>query len=369
MKIENIEIDNSTYFFALENVIRDEQEGYPAYEKNILLPLLEDLLAESKIKEESLKDYPIEGYYYKSAELAKYFKILRNLQLNPEVIPLVKTDLDQFKIIQNICASPLFGPEVEKHLVLPDGSTVPKILPYRRDILSSCLASYEWWDISASRPFTLEKVWKALGEFKYDSPTLIQLGHLTGNIVCVACAAETNIANQEIRYGHLGISGYSGYSGCSGYSGLGYGPRKHDSTYRRMIWKVDPAVEQMGYKLIEEYNKLMNQYIPKLYDGNRALGALIAPELTFIYGMSRRIEQPRVVRLHTSAEGLNYNWLIWNSVKDFYSYKVITPQAILGDNHLKWSIMNGSYQDSPWDSDKAEDKDKENAGPFINKVE
>jgi hypothetical protein len=381
MKIENIEIDNSVYFFALENVIRDTSEGYPAYEENILLPVIEDLLAESKIPEEALKDYPLEGYYYKSPKLVRYFKLLRNLQLNPEIIKMVKTDIPTFEIIHNVCSSPLFGPEVERRLTLADGSEVKKILPYRRDILTSCLASGELWNHgSDAKPFTLEKIWEALGKYKYNFPNLVELAYLTGNIVCVACAAETNTAVQEVYYGHSGISGWSGYKGYDGYEGIcpsgcgssgsiiGYGPRKRDTVYHRIVWKVDPAVEKMGVQLIEEYNKLMAQYMPRIYDGNRALGALIVPELTFIYGMSRRVEQPRVVRLHIANDGLNYNWLLWNTVKDFYSYKVITPQAILQDSQLKWAIMNGTYEDKPWDCNTPELINQDKPSPFVNKV-
>jgi hypothetical protein len=112
----------------------------------------------------------------------------------------------------------------------------------------------------------------------------------------------------------------------------------------------------------------MAEYLPKQHEGSKVLGELIAPELTFIYGMRRRVEQPRVVRLHVAQDGLNYNWLIWNVVKDFYSYKTISPQAIVQDSQLKWHIMNGTYVDEPWDCDNPAFFKRGKDCSFTNKV-
>lgn len=331
MQIREIKITDKDYFFAIENMIRDTDNGWAAYEAKVLLPVCETILEESGIKEEELKEYPVEGYYYKTPELKKYNKIIRNLQINFDLIPRVQTGIASFKIIYGVCSNPIFGPEVEEN-------RAGKILPQRRDILSYCIANDSVWHHSSTeRPWNIASIWKKIGDYKYGVPNLVELGYLTGELVCLACAAETNSLYREMY----------GYSGTSG------GPPPISIP----VWLVSPAVEAMGAALVKEYNMMIAAYNPLNKYGYVQDFDLLAPTPQIILSLPRSIKgTPRIARLgYNLFTGLNYSWIIppYGGVKDFYSYRVITSEDAQ-DQKLTQSIMDRTYSDKPMDSNTPE---------------
>lgn len=355
MKIIEVPITNRDYFFAVENIIRDIHEGWAAYEANVLLPVCLEILKDSEVDYDQLKQYPVEGYYYKTKELTKYFQIIRNMQVNLDIIPKIKINTDSFKIILNVCSCPLFGPEVESDLfadltckaenglVVPRTATVERILPRRKDILSRCLGDDSLWKHSEKeRPYSIKKIWEVVGNYKYGFPNLVELGYLTGDLVCLACSTETNILYREM----FGFSGCSGYRGPTCQQTILYVPR----------WEVSPDVEAMGASLLGEYNKLMTAYNPKL---NTFCGdTLVIPTKELILCLNCRAEGPRITRLaYNKLTGINYSWIITSDeVKDFYSYRVIGTIDIKGPDGWKLydSLITGAYKDTLADCNGAE---------------
>ena len=201
MNTQTITVTDVDFFYAIENSIRCLDRGWAAYEQNELLPLAKSILNKSGFSIQNMDTYPIEGYYYKTPALTTYFSIIRNLQDNKNLEPLINKEWPEFKEIHRICSSPVFGPEEES-----DSPIKSTLLPRRKDILSRCIKIIA--DNGQYQNLKIPIIWEAVGKFKYDAPNLVELGYLTGHVACLACAAETNILYREISYLMSGCSAY-----------------------------------------------------------------------------------------------------------------------------------------------------------------
>jgi len=302
-------ITDTDYFFAIDNHIRDTWNGWAGFEADILLPVTEELLAIHPVK---MEDYPTEGYYWKSDALKKYFNNVRNLQSNESIAMLPDEQLnkitnnEKFRALKFVTDNLVFGLEQA-----PPSSLFTKLLPRRRDILSACLASFP---MDVTRPWHMDEILKKIPKFTYGAPNLVELGYLTGNVLCLTAAAETNILYREMV-------------GCSGFAGF-RGPDV-------IIWEVNPAVETMGKELIRNYNIMMQVVLKKLEMKPAKNYTLVVPTPDNITAFECHPELPRVAHLgwveSIPPDPLMYYFWVANlvgEVKDFYSNLLITTAQI-----------------------------------------
>lgn len=218
-------ITDSDFYYMIENQIRDV---IPKYETGVLLPAAERILSLSGIKKEELKEYPIEGYYYKNNALRLYFTIIRNLQMNTSLFLKVRRDTEDFDLLLYMTNTPLFG-KVRSYPV-PGFEYAP--LRRRYDLVTLAMEDKEFFDLNSARPWTIDTIMKACSRHSSGNPNLVEFAWLTGDPKCVCAGAETNAL-----YRMIGM-----ISGCL-FS---------ETIYE---WCVSPKVEVFGRRLVDAYNK------------------------------------------------------------------------------------------------------------------
>lgn len=284
-KKEGAIINNKQYYFMIENQIR---KLFPLYEVKNILPLVEDVLKTSNILFDELKDFPIEGYYYKNEQLKRYFKIVRNIQDNPSLWDRVKQDEECFKLLKATTDLELFGK------VQSDKSHGLSILPRRYDILALSSRDESVFDIYSSNPgWDIQKIVDNLKNHFTNTPNLVELAYLTGELEPLICGAETNAL-----YRDLGVT-----------KGMNYEPEKE--------WNVDKEVETMGKAVIDEYNK-------------RFKLSINTPTLQNYKKLSRKPERPRVAAIgYITQTDTNYFWRsdLDGNVTDIYTKDFLTTET------------------------------------------
>ncbi len=281
---ENGIINNKKYYFMIENQIR---KLFPLYEVRNLLPLAEDVLKTSSITFNKLKDYPIEGYYYKNDNLKKYFKIIRNLQENHDLGELVDQSQDCFKILKSTTDLELFGK------VKSDKTHGRSILPRRYDIVALSAKDEDAFDLYSLRPWTLQKIVDNLSKHFSNTPNLVELAYLTKDIECLICGAETNALYRDVIR----------------TKGMSYEPKEK--------WQVDKEVERMGKAIIEEYNKRFKLSVKTPTEQNHKQLSMIP-------------ERPRVAAIGEIIQtGENYFWKsdLEGNVTDIYTKEFLTTET------------------------------------------
>jgi hypothetical protein len=299
-ELVTIEITNTDFFFMIDNQVRDI---FAAFEEAILLPKVEHIYKENSIDESVLKDYPYEGYYYKTDKLRRYFKLVRNLQHNGKVYESINVDSDAFKLIKSICDRDIFG-------TLPSDGLSP--LPRRKDIMSICMEKM-------GGGWAIDSIMARLDEFKTGNPNLVELAYLTKNPACLTSGCETNSLYRMFAL----------ISGC--YMGAPVKP-----TVYEYVWLVDKEIEELGIKLADEYNKIFDMFPLAQY--NQYSGSTLSrrnitsprPELVRV--LNKKPEAPRVAFLgHNLDNGQNYYWILEKdlTVKDLWSKDFITTESYM----------------------------------------
>lgn len=279
-------ITNKDYYYMIENQIRTEM---PKFEVGKMLSIAETLIKKSNILEKELIEYPIEGYYYKTEKLCRYFKIIRNLQHNKNIFKKV-VHSPELTELQDICQNNLFGEE--KPYPVADWNDAP--LKRRYDILTLTMEDKSIFDESSRRPWNIEKIMDGCKQHFNNRVNLVELAYLSGEPECLCCGAETN-------------SLYRMYAMYSGYF-----PGQID-----YVWDVSAEMEYAGEKLIKEYNFLIgsSMVVPTIFNHN-----------TF----NKEPETPRVALLgEILLTGEKYYWILENNrFYDFYSINTITTESL-----------------------------------------
>jgi hypothetical protein len=321
-EVVTIEITNTDFFFMLDNQVRDI---FAAFEEAVLLPKVEHVYKENSIKDAVLKDYPYEGYYYKSEKLRRYFKLIRNLQHNGEVFKNVNVDTEAFKLIKSICDRDIFG-------TLPSDGVSP--LPRRKDIMTICMDKM-------GGGWTIDSIMSRLDEFKTGNPNLVELAYLTKNPVCLTSGCETN-------------SLYRMFALCSG---AWFGARTKPTVYE-YVWLVDKEVEELGIKLATEYNRIFDMF--PLNEYRQYVGAglsrrnISSPTPETCAELNRKPETPRVAFLGRNLEdGQNYYWILEKdmTVKELWSSDFITTESYMntggGVPYNMANMLEGQTENHP----------------------
>jgi len=280
---DNVIIRNKQYYFMIENQIRKE---FPIYEVRSILPIAEEVLRTSGISFDELEDYPIEGYYYKSEKLKRYFKIVRNIQENLNLRGRIKQEEGCFKILKNITDLELFG---KVRSDKDDGA----ILPRRYDILALSARDERAFQIYSSNPgWTIPKLVDNLKNHFTNTPNLVELAYLTGELEPLVCGAETNALFRDLVR----------------TKGMAPPPKK---------WEVDKDVERLGGAMVDEYNK-------------RFKLSIVKPTQENYKTLSMGPERPRVAIIGQIIQtGDNYFWRsdLKGSVTDIYTKDFITTET------------------------------------------
>ncbi len=294
METQVIEITNTDFFNAIDNQVRAK---YAMFETGSLLPIVEKLLKDSNIDFSELLDYPVEGYYYKSEPLKRFFKIVRNLQENDVIFDRVLIDSEEFKYIKDITDRELFG-KVRSGRREQSGQK-PSILPRRYDIIALTMSGEDLFEVSSTKPWSMENIIKHLDKKFTNTPNLTELAYLTKDKACLVCAAETNSLYRDFVY----------ISGCSFFP-----------LQKQYIWKVDKDVEDLGRRTVEEYNKIINNGMK-----------IIMPAVDNIQFLDTTTEKPRLARLgYVEYSGEWYYWTLNTdgSVTEEYTTQEKTTESV-----------------------------------------
>lgn len=282
MKTVDIVITDTDYFAMLDNQIRDK---WASFEVKHLLPIVESILDGMEIRE-----YPIEGYYYKTEKLSRYFTLVRNLQENESLVGKVNANSEYFVGIKAILGNPLFGQwESEKNDFLGKKTLVRR----RWDSLAKTL---EFLNDGSAHPWSVEKVMENIGLFSTIGFSLVDLAALIKDPALLTCGAETNSLYRGAVY----------ISGCAFIE-------------ERYIWGVSNEVEKLGSRIINEYNSIISDSRLKILPIN----------VDSVNFLNRELELPRIAHLgYVQLTGENYYFRVdeRGNFSDFYSKEVLTTQ-------------------------------------------
>jgi hypothetical protein len=310
--VVSVEITNTDYFFMVDNQVRDI---FAKFEETVILPKVEHLYNINKINHSVLKEYPIEGYYYKTKALTRYFKLIRNIQHNSLVYENIDIETPEFMLIKNICDRDIFG-------TIPSDGLSP--LPRRKDIMTICMEIMkEGWSI--------ENIMSNLDNYKTGNANLVELAYLTKNPACLTSGCETNSLYRMFAL----------ISGC--YIG------KMIPTVYEYVWLVDKEVEDLGTNLVAEYNKIFDMF--ELGKYNQYIGTnlskryLVAPSVKLCGDLDKKAETPRVAFLgHNLAAATNYYWILEKNmtVRDLWSKNFLTTKSYMetGDKGIPYNMAN-----------------------------
>ena len=285
----NIDITDRQFYSMVENQVRTK---YARCEENTLLPLVENIYKLNKIEDVKLIDFPVEGYYYKTPKLRRYFQLVRNLQENPEIYSEIK-DSNEVSELTWLLNSTVWGTKKSERT---EGR-----FPRMRDILSITLD-----ELKFAENWKIDIILKKLPEFATGNANLVELGYLTGDIACLTASAETNAL-------------YRDFSMCL-FSGCGSFNVKYVDIYH---WKVKPEVDEMGKRLVEKYNEILNHF-------EKSANLLIHPNINNHIGFDKSLESPRVAMLGRNMDtGTYYHWIMetGGNVREEWSTGVITTEG------------------------------------------
>lgn len=293
-------VNDDDYFNAIDNQVRSK---FKQYEIDVCLPMAKSWMEKSKVDLTTLKDYPIEGYYYESEELKLYFKIIRNLNHNKDIFNRIDINCDEFLFFKNHCENDIFGAED------PLNRNPDAIIKRRYDIMTLTMEDKEAFDERATFPWSMSTVMNALNRHYRGRVNLVELAYLTGDPKCLCCGAETNGLYRMFAC----ISG----SFCLSLPIV---------TYQ---WNVNTTVESLGIRLVDSYNKLTK------YDDKYML---VAPSLDNIESLNCKAKLPRVSLLGYLTESeLYYFWILdsLGNLSDKYSRDIITTESYLNYENEK----------------------------------
>lgn len=305
-------ITNSDYFFMIDNQVRP---AMMKIETEKFLPLAKKFLEKCNVTISELKEYPIEGYYYETKELSLYSKILRNLQHNKDVIAKF-VDCEELEKLKNICNNDLFGLED------PAGRGGEGPIKRRYDILTRTMESMEIFpdQFFVPRPWSIDRIMDGLSTQFGNRANLVELAYLTGDPKCLCSGAESNSAYRMFAC----ITG--SYAISASYKPVEY------------VWEVTPEVEDLGKRIVVEYNKFLNNE------------SIVTPTVKNVWRWNLKPKVPRVALLgYVKATNEYYHWILDErfQLSEVYSPNIITTQTyeegVKKKGYLKQLPVDGEW--------------------------
>jgi len=291
--MENIVyINDFEFIIGLDGFYR---KNMMKYESKKLLPLLNKMVNKLNI---NLKNVVIEGYYYETEELKKYFTIVQNLKnIEIEKIEIFKKHEGYNKLIELFCSG-LYGEYLyEKN-----------IIPIVNDNLNKTLIKIN----------KIQYNYKNILDYAYEEIkdkeilTLVEMGILTKNPIIVTALRESVALYVEPVM--LGI----------------FEPPKN-----KYIWNVNKNIEKAGNKIIEMFNNICPYKIP--------VGIKENAELFYDEFIENNICY-RCIKIVTDENGLNYHWaIIGDEYNKKYEFKEFWDKKLWSTEEFKKNYKKGAY--------------------------
>jgi hypothetical protein len=301
-------IDDYNYFSMIDNQVRQE---YALCEEYSIKPLIEKMYKDAGVSTDNLKQYPVEGYYYKTPGLRQYFQLVRNLQETPEVYNEIEDSKETEEIIW-LLGNSIWG------TVSSDRSLTP--FPRMKDIMTHTLNGLVLKD-----EWTIPKIMAKLEKSATGNTNLVELAYLTNDVRCLTAGCETNALYREMSLCY-----------ASGISNINVEPRYPKEVFI-YHWDVTEKVDEMGPKLVNKYNEVIERFQTEKDDSNRiySMGGrrlsreLIAPTLINRDQFTWFLESPRVAMLGQCEDDRQYyHWILdKNEVKEEWSAGIITTET------------------------------------------
>lgn len=162
-------VDNRLFVVGLSELFRQEMK---IYEVQVLLPLAEEACNALRLPP---ADVPIEGYYYESDALAKFFRLIRALQQKEIKDVSGFSDLKAFEKLRRVLCSPAMG-RVENF---------DQLLPQTTSPFGESLRFLSDWSIDA-----LSK--QARKFVRQDDAGLLAVASATGDPMALCIARESS---------------------------------------------------------------------------------------------------------------------------------------------------------------------------------
>ena len=299
-------INNLEYYYAIENQVRS---GMEYFEENFMLPKVQNFLVESNVSQNTIVDYPVEGYYYKTQGLKEYFTIIRNLQYNPNVFNKLDKKNKEYEFMVNYLGMSLWGnkksagkydPYYRKEI---DSCNFPRI----KDGMTLCMDDLAEKYGGVPHPWSTDNIMANLKNFCNDNTNLVNFAYMINNVEPLVCATETNCLYRDISI-------------CSGCATGWIVPSD--------IWNVSKSVQDMGEKICDAYYNKIFSNIPM----SKKRPVIYVPRLSNWASMDYSPEIPRVSML--GADRItheNYYWILTKSRKviEKYTNEFITTKSYI----------------------------------------
>lgn len=266
--------------------------------------------------------YPVEGYYYKTEGLKKYFQLIRNLQENEDVYSKINLESKEIKDLVWLLRNTVWGTVPSQRTKSP--------FPRQKDILTVTM------DALQIKPmWTIPNILSTLKDWATGVPNLVELAYLTKDIRCLTAGAETNALYREFAVC---------FSGCIGSIAR---PLKIVNVYH---WKVSEDVQSLGEKLVDKYNEILNKFVTNIAPVTDYTPSAIPQGSRMLWPMETRknpklligpteqnqesmlsiqeLETPRVAMLGLCKDdGQYYHWILDNDkVTEAWSNGMITTE-------------------------------------------
>jgi hypothetical protein len=217
-------IDNRIFLLGLDELYRTAMKRF---EGEMLLPCARIVAQKLQVQP---SDVPIEGYYYETAELQEYFRLMRGLQEQSEDSESRVRDLREFQLLWDVTSSPLYGRPQRKG----------KLFPVGRDPLTQALEdTIPNWNV--------ERLVKAAyaATLQYNDISLVGLAARIQDAVVLAAVRESVVLYDEVAT--LGI---------------------HKEPELQYEWRVDEALVDAANRFIETFNRFVPGALPRAESTN-----------------------------------------------------------------------------------------------------
>ena len=278
-------VDNRVLLLGIDGMYRDAMKRF---ETDRLLHCADVVAGRLKLTEANV---PVEGYYFETPQLRKYFRLMRALQEVEDADATEIKTLPEFRLLYEIADSPLYGrPQRVRGDCL-------MLLPTGRDSLAQALleAQPESWDVRA----IVDAAHRAALE--YDDISLVGLAARANDPVALAALRESVVLYAEL------VTVIGG-----------------DEDPPEYVWRVDEDLERAANRFIEIFNKFIPNAIRTAKPDNAGW---------FYHAYEENEILGRCARIATRMDnGEHYHWAVrlgssrLPEVDDFWSAEVWTTE-------------------------------------------
>ena len=169
--MSSYEVDDRCFVLGLNEAFREVKQ---AYELAVLLPAAERVAAALGVAE---ADVPVEGYYYQSEALSRYFRLIRALQQQPATAMPGADCAQALQTLRAYFSSPALGRPV---------SGMDNLLPQTSSPLNEALQTI------LPQDWNIDRICQAaMAQVDEDDVNLLALAAMTGDALLICATRET----------------------------------------------------------------------------------------------------------------------------------------------------------------------------------